>query len=122
MLYAPYSSLWWVVYGATKDRLRTYFPLQKQQHMVHAACGVTAATVSAVLTNCIEVVKTNLQVASVENGQRPTIRSVLRRLWQEEGIRALGKGCVARVLNVAPSSLLTILGYEAAKRLACKSS
>lgn len=87
----------------------------------HGTRQVTAASVSAVLTNCIDVVKTRLQVSSSEYGQRPTIRSVVRKLWEEEGIRALGKGGLARVMHVAPSSLLVILGYEEAKRLSCKS-
>lgn len=49
LIYAPYSAIWWLVYSTTRDNLVNFFPQRKYEVLIHAASGVSAATVAGIL-------------------------------------------------------------------------
>jgi len=119
-IYAPYSAIWWAVYSTTKQRVMTYLPRGNtlSDMSVEGVCGMLSAVTGAVLTNPLDVVKTRLQVCERESsGHRPTVLNIIRTLWREEGLGALGKGGYARALAVAPHSFIYIVVYERVKQL-----
>ncbi len=50
-----------------------------------------------------------------------SIVSTFMQLIEEEGAKGMTKGLTARLLNVMPSSLVIIVGYETLKRLSLRS-
>lgn len=51
-----------------------------------------------------------------------SLRSCVKKLWQEEGLTILYKGLSARIMQNAPTSGLMVLGYETLKRLSLKTN
>jgi hypothetical protein len=45
------------------------------------------------------------------------IRQTVRALWREDGWRGFSRGLGARILNMGPTSVMTILTYELVKTL-----
>lgn len=70
-----------------------------------AASGAVAGTVTAILTNPLDVVKTRIVTRGEEKGHE-TIRAVIRRIFQESGIGGFSRGIIPRVLHTAPNSAI----------------
>ncbi|KAL6043557.1 Solute carrier family 25 member 44 [Balamuthia mandrillaris] len=132
LVYVPYSAFWWSSYTefkkVTMGFVTSYAPiLHKVDVLLYGLCGSTAGACAVVLTNPLDVVKTRLQVMSLQNLKeqqttmtvkaRATVFSTARELWKEEGLWAFKRGITARILAVAPVSFLLITCYEVVKRL-----
>jgi len=100
--------------------LLPFLPERKYEVAVHGMSGITAATVASISTNPLDVIKTRLQVTDTHAGVKPTVWRTIQQLLKEEGIRGFGKGGLARVVSVAPISLLYIISYEQVKKLSVK--
>eukprot|EP00128_Syssomonas_multiformis_P008836 Colp12_sorted_trinity150504_noHs@32595 len=128
LTYAPSSAIWWGSYGFWKRQLSSWhaespvkLPGDSHVWVIQALAGMTAGLSSAVLTNPMDVIKTRTQTYEPQfPGDHLTLRRALGTLWQEEGPAFVFKGVTARMLNMAPVSILMISTYELIKRLAHK--
>lgn len=130
--------------------LRDFLPLHFSDIIIQAACGAAAGCVSVFCTNPMDVVKTRLQTETRTMAQQQmdattssssflssqkqpgswsrTFRSELRdiamalkMLVKEDGyFRGLTRGMAARMMSVAPTSIMMILSYETVKKLSVK--
>eukprot|EP00753_Platysulcus_tardus_P019913 PLAT7616.4.p3 GENE.PLAT7616.4~~PLAT7616.4.p3 ORF type:complete len:130 (+),score=42.38 PLAT7616.4:653-1042(+) len=120
LTYAPNGAIWWGCYGQfTKVLMETWpelFGKEKSFEQVgQAASAFASGCISAVLSNPMDVLRTRVQLRS-----DLTTATVARELIREEGMAGLMKGASARVLAMAPTSVITISAYELVKRLSLK--
>ena len=104
--YGPFVSIYFACYEKFKHAFA-----DREAVMTQVACGSAAAMLASGLTNPVDVVKTRVQVG------RETAGVVLRRMLREEGVRAFGKGMVARMSWITPSCAIGIVVYEQMKSL-----
>lgn len=68
-----------------------------------------AGAIASGITCPMDVIKTRLQVEDTHQKDRyKNILDAITRIFREEGIRAFGKGMVARILWIAPGTGITI--------------
>jgi solute carrier family 25 iron transporter 28/37 len=85
----------------------------REEFLAGACAGGSAGLVS----NPIDVVKTQIQIQEVEAGQkRDSVITHVKRIFQREGFRGFLKGASARVVYFLPSSAICFSTYEHAKR------
>ncbi|KAF8420395.1 mitochondrial carrier domain-containing protein [Tirmania nivea] len=100
--------------------------------------GALSGMVAAFLTTPFDVGKTRIQVtqhtsppvdgpaavrAGYGGGARHVYKSMpglLHGIWREEGVRGLWRGCIPRMLKVAPACAIMISSYEVGKQWAAK--
>lgn len=89
---------------------------------VHFAAGLLAGSMSAVVTNPLDVLKTRIQTRKTADGAaaRPRLAPMLRHIVRTEGAHALWRGLAPRVLSEAPTAALFMLAYEQVLRLSSK--
>ena len=78
--------------------------------------GALAGTVTAVLTNPLDVVKTRIITRGSEKGHE-RISCVIKTVWAESGIRGFWRGVLPRVLHIAPNSALYMWIFDTVFRL-----
>jgi len=115
-IYGPSNAIWWCVYHTTKGALLPYYN-NRNEILMNGVASVAAATTSAILTNPLDVSKTRLQVMQKQLGERKTIFTVLVSLWKEEGMKGMGRGLQARLVNMCIVSFFMITIYEKVKRM-----
>jgi len=71
--------------------------------------GVMSSSISPLLNTPIDVVKTRIQNKS---RRYDGMIDCLRRVYQNEGIVALWKGCFPRIFRLAPGQGITFMTYE----------
>lgn len=106
----PHVATQWIVY----ERMKRFLRLQDEEenelavHFVLAglAAGSAAASVSTPLDN----VKTRLQL-----GRNHTFSSAVRDIYANRGIAGFWRGVLPRMMNMAPSSALTLATFEVMK-------
>ena len=89
------------------------------------AASASAGALASWLTNPLDLAKLRLQVARMDVGSSTAVRrggadstfGMLRLVYQHSGVRGLYRGAFARVLFHAPSTAVTIVAFEEAKRL-----
>lgn len=80
-------------------------------------CSSSCASVAAVATHPIDVVKTRLQVLSAaQPGRRRSAFQVAAVLWAQEGAAGFTRGLGARVATLSMGSAINWFGYEMVKR------
>lgn len=85
---------------------------------LHLIGGANAGAIAAAVTCPLDVVKTRIQVQHTEGGhQYNTVLNTVRKMLQEEGLSAFGKGFFARIVWIAPGTAITIAAYEKFKSL-----
>mmetsp|Transcript_32891 Transcript_32891/g.55507 ORF Transcript_32891/g.55507 Transcript_32891/m.55507 type:complete len:288 (+) Transcript_32891:210-1073(+) len=113
--FGPYTALYFTVYEKCKVFAQHMYSAPSTNALpayAYFVCGLSAATVAASVTNPLEIIKTRVQVDA-----NSTARSIVTKLISEEGFRGLSRGVLARVLQMAPQSALSIGTYEYCKRL-----
>lgn len=120
--------------GASMTRLRSD-SRSRQSHALTLvdsfAAGALSGGIAAVVTTPFDVGKTRQQVyrhagdSSSQGSQGkdldPKMRSmprILATIYREEGIRGLFRGCMPRLLKVAPACAIMISTYELGKKWA----
>eukprot|EP00040_Diaphanoeca_grandis_P031122 m.185603 g.185603 ORF g.185603 m.185603 type:complete len:216 (-) comp32237_c0_seq18:362-1009(-) len=121
MTFAPSSGIFWALYGVTR-RWQTRgwqpddpTPSLSSTMFQQAIASAFAGSVSAVATNPLDVVKTNIQLNAVGCGS--SISQTAAALSKREGLRWLTKGLSGRILHNATNSVILIVGYETIKYL-----
>jgi len=80
-------------------------------------CSSSCASVAAIATHPIDVIKTRLQVLSAaERGRQRSALEVARELWIQEGPSGFSRGLGARVATLSMGSSLSWFVYEMVKR------
>jgi hypothetical protein len=101
------------IYGATSDdTLPFLFHLGNMYVIVSnwpLVSGAQGGAIAAAITCPMDVIKTRLQVESTTTKDRyKNAFDATKRIMQEEGIRAFGKGMVPRILWIAPGTAITM--------------
>lgn len=80
--------------------------------------GVTAATVSTLLTHPFDIVKTRMQTTpeSMLHGARPTFLSTIRHVLRVDGIGAFADGVWLRCVRKGASSAIAWSIFEIGNR------
>ncbi|EDO42357.1 predicted protein [Nematostella vectensis] len=115
MTYAPSSAIWWASYGFYTGVIGNLSADGTHRLLVLGSSGVLAGVTAATLTNPLDVIRTRLQVFG-GTSMLVTFRSLLH----EEGVAAVVKGLSARIISMAPSSLIMVVGYETIKKLSLR--
>ena len=87
--------------------------------VVIAISGGIAGAVSHAITNPMDLVRTRMVLNQDCYGERTALR-VLVQVARKEGVRALWKGALSRILAALPSSAISSFTYELALRLSLK--
>lgn len=117
MTYIPSGALWWGTYFIVKPKI-SKLQIFPHEVFVHALAGLCAGVTAATITNPLDVAKTRLQVSTTK-GQ--SVLSIWREIIQKDGLKSLlSRGLSARLLNVIPTSLLSVTIYEQVKALSVK--
>lgn len=119
----PFSSIYFPAYANIKKHIFGLNPgvEGKKNHLEPwelLMSGALAGMPAAYLTTPCDVIKTRLQVESV-NGEVPykSIKDAFTRIVKEEGAGALFKGGIARVCRSSPQFGFTLAAYELFQRL-----
>jgi len=119
--YAPSSALFWGTYTTMKNRLCKYKWFNGQnEFFLTALCTASAACISSILTNPLDVAKTRIQVLGNVSGKRPRLIETIGELARKEGLRGLMRGCQARTFNVVPYTIMIMTGYEQVKKVSAR--
>ncbi|KAJ3100586.1 hypothetical protein HDU97_002116 [Phlyctochytrium planicorne] len=86
--------------------------------VISGVSGFIAGGVAAAVTNPMDVVKTRLQTMPEAKGEG--LIQGFRMLWRSEGWTGFTRGMGARVMQMAPVSVMTISTYEIVKYLSVK--
>lgn len=62
----------------------------------YAALSATAMSISAMVTNPIEIVRTRWQTSGGDTNRPISMLSMMREMWQQAGWRAFMRGAVVR--------------------------
>src|SRR5690606_20815006 len=76
---------------------------------VYLCAALVSASVSALVTTPLDVVKTRLQVQSVAQDGYRGISDAIRHMSRTEGARAFFRGAYARTLWLGPNAALAML-------------
>lgn len=146
MTYTPTSAIWWPAYEIFKRNLSPVFlnsselqeldeslakdadkvtssslntAASRKMGVVVALSGVMAGVLSYGITNPFDLVRTRMVLQQEVYGEKRVL-SVLRAVVRNEGLAALFKGVVPRVLSAAPASAIGSFTYELALRVSLK--
>jgi len=114
--YGPFVGLYFAAYEECRHAFGLYYHNTDQESKSIAALpfyanlisGATASAVAAAITCPFDTVKTRIQVEKYKVGKTTSFLVMLSRIWREEGVAALHRGLVARILWIAPGSAITI--------------
>lgn len=121
----PFSGIYWLGYEAIKERLHKQrernwhrtAPLNSRAPPkdLHAEStfadsfigGATSGAVAALITTPFDVGKTRRQIAHGD-AARESVPRMLMAIWNAEGWPGLMRGCVPRMLKVAPACAIMV--------------
>ncbi|KAG6603046.1 Mitochondrial Carrier (MC) Family [Phytophthora cinnamomi] len=117
----PFSAFYWYGIETSKEYLTERVPIadaQRRRVSVAFISGVLAGVLATVVTHPFDVIKTRSQLAvySKDTAPAPSLRQLLRHMWEVEGARGMAAGLVPRVVKVAPACAIMISSYEATKQ------
>ncbi|KAI9101902.1 mitochondrial carrier domain-containing protein [Phlyctochytrium arcticum] len=146
--YAPSSAIWWGTHGLAKRLLTALFhpvppltpsnpqittaplpdsddgPTTWQILPISAFSGLLAGTITALVTNPLDVIKTRLQAlpsTSTSKSEWGQWRHTAAELIAADGwVKGLSRGIGARCVNMGLTSILMITTYETVKDLSLK--
>ncbi|KRY82818.1 Solute carrier family 25 member 44 [Trichinella pseudospiralis] len=111
LCYAPSSALFWSIYHALSDGICKKVDSAVPQIVVNGFAAPVASLVATVLTNSLDVFRTNLQVHGTK-----WCETVLK-LWRAERFGIFTMGLTARISSTCISSFFFITMYEYVKHL-----
>ena len=115
-LHTPAAAMWWLSYEEAKARLGRLGGRDPDQSvLVQSQAGALAGAVSAAVTTPLDVLKTRVQCAPKQRAFVLHLSDVVR---EAGGVQGLFRGFLPRVLAAMPRSVVSLVGYEYALRLA----
>jgi len=122
LTFAPSSGIFWSTYGLVRrwqaggsDTPPSLGYTMLQQTFASAFGGA----VSAIVTNPLDVIKTNLQLFS-KVGDKSSILGTANKLSKQEGISWLYKGLTGRILHNSANSVILVVAYETLKYISLR--
>lgn len=111
LVYAPYVGIHFMMYEQSKMGLARFLKKDLDELPSYAllAGAMFSSMVAAYITAPFDVVKTRLQVQTVNEGGYKGVWDALRSIGRDEGARAYFKGAGARALWLGPNSALCML-------------
>ncbi|XP_063989521.1 probable mitochondrial glutathione transporter SLC25A40 isoform X2 [Diachasmimorpha longicaudata] len=108
----PFSAIYWFNY----ETIKSWFPSAQHTFTFNLAAGATAGSVAALITLPFDVVKTHRQIEMGNPERSGKTANVLKRIYQQNGIRGLYTGLIPRLVKVAPACAIMIATFEHGKR------
>lgn len=113
----PYTALQFSLFTICKDHWKAYFGRKELNSIEATGLGVFVGAVAATATNPFDVIKTRFMTQGVGSERKyHGIIQCFRRILAEEGVSALWRGLLARILWVGPGSGITLAVYERTSR------
>lgn len=113
---APFSAIYWGVYEALKDPVRSPLPERmlggEHNFSGFLLAGIGAGGLAAFVTVPADVVKTRRQASMGVTEGLASPREIARLILQEEGVRGFFRGAGPRVVKVAPACAIMMGTYE----------
>ena len=79
------------------------------------ACALLSASIAAVVTNPLDVLKTNIQVSEKHSREYGTIIKSVSTILRDQGIQGFFRGAGARVIWLTPKHAMGFTFYEMVK-------
>ncbi|KAI4482789.1 hypothetical protein M0804_008642 [Polistes exclamans] len=116
----PFSAIYWFHY----ETIKRIFRESSQTFTFNLAAGATAGSIAALFTLPFDVVKTHRQIEMGEkeiysdkpSRSRSTTMTVIKKIYNQNGIKGLYTGLIPRLIKVAPACAIMIATFEHAKR------
>jgi solute carrier family 25 iron transporter 28/37 len=108
------------IYFASYESLRTVLKKGSEQEfdpIAHILAGGGAGSISAAITNPMDVAKTRLQTGHDAGNKYTGMINALHTIWKEEGLRGYTRGIQPRIALHSVSSSLCWFTYEMMKYL-----
>jgi len=115
----PASTTWMFTYEMSKQHLHKA-GWGDETPLLHATSGGIAGALSATISNPLEIIKTRMQTQDHTKKGVNLYRSAISgvaRIAREEGVLALTKGLMPRLMITVPASAIGLCTYELALRL-----
>ncbi|KAK7789139.1 hypothetical protein R5R35_002081 [Gryllus longicercus] len=119
----PFSGIYWLSYENFKNAFTTGPP----SFLLSFLGGALSGTVAATVTTPFDVVKTHQQIEIGEKeiysetpSRGASLRTVIGRIYSENGVRGLFAGLTPRLVKVAPSCAIMISSFEYGKNFFCR--
>jgi len=106
----PFSAMYFSLFGNFKRILH-----ERNGHLSTVdvfLCGITAGIIAGGTVTPADVIKTRIQVKQSSGVAYKGIRDCFFRIVREEGIRALYKGTLPRIMIISPLFGITLATYE----------
>ncbi|XP_015171711.1 PREDICTED: solute carrier family 25 member 40 isoform X2 [Polistes dominula] len=108
----PFSAIYWFHY----ETIKRIFRDSPQTFTFNLAAGATAGSIAALFTLPFDVVKTHRQIEMDKPSRsRSTTMTVIKRIYNQNGIKGLYTGLIPRLVKVAPACAIMIATFEHAK-------
>ncbi|XP_046601741.1 calcium-binding mitochondrial carrier protein Aralar1 isoform X2 [Neodiprion lecontei] len=112
----PFSAIYFPTYAHLKAKMADEGGYNTPVSLL--VSGAIAGIPAAALVTPADVIKTRLQVVARQGQTTYTgVMDCARKIYREEGARALWKGATARVLRSSPQFGVTLFTYELLQRL-----
>lgn len=113
----PYTALQFSLFTMCKDSWKFHFGKRELSNVEATGLGVFVGAIAATATNPFDVIKTRFMTQGTGSERKYySITQCVRRIIAEEGVAALWRGLLARVLWVGPGSGITLAVYERMSR------
>ena len=112
----PWSAAYFMIYDGARGAAAASTASGETSPTMSSACATLAASTATVMTHPLDLAKTRLQTLRFESASSASMRSVLARVVEREGVRGLFAGVNARVAAVAPGSAISFYVYETLKQ------
>lgn len=112
----PFNSIIWTLYWKIQSNLEKILPVTYDK-IISPISSTTAALLTSLITQPVDVVKTRLQVAM----KRQSIIHTCFILVQQRGFSGFFSGSIARASIIMPNSIIMMSLYEIIKRSSVKS-
>jgi solute carrier family 25 iron transporter 28/37 len=111
VVYAPMVALHFTLYEELKRRAAAALRTEQRElpRAVYLSAALVSASLSALVTTPLDVVKTRLQVRGKSDGGYSGMREAIVSTWTREGPRAFFRGATARTLWLGPNAALAML-------------
>ncbi|XP_037640695.1 solute carrier family 25 member 40-like isoform X1 [Sebastes umbrosus] len=114
----PFSAMYWYNYEKGKTWLCEWYNTREPTFTITSISGSVSGIIASLLTLPFDVVKTRRQVElgelQAKNLSYSTF-SVMSRIVAQDGFGGLFKGCLPRLIKVAPGCAIMISTYEFGK-------
>ncbi|XP_053981330.1 probable mitochondrial glutathione transporter SLC25A40 isoform X1 [Hylaeus volcanicus] len=115
----PFSAIYWLNYETIKQKFRG----PQETFTFNFAAGAIAGSMAAFFTIPFDVVKTHRQIEMGEKeiysdkpGHSSGTWTIIRKIYNQNGIKGLFTGLIPRVVKVAPACAIMIATFEHGKR------